>query len=131
MSHLIQHMNCLSIAADLDRIHKIQVQGQKWLEGTMLSWQPKMMKKMLSVMLLSNLIILHFLWMWSGIWFVATASVCIWTWIWPMRHCRLVQEMAFWFQCWKTQLVSFDQSTNSGAIDEKMDGFALEGKPSF
>ena len=38
---------------------------------------------------------------WASIWFVATSGVGIWTWIWPMRHCGLGQEMACWFQCWK------------------------------
>ena len=31
----------------------------------------------------------------------------------------------------KTQLVSFDWSNNTGAIDVKMDGFVLEEKSSF
>ena len=31
----------------------------------------------------------------------------------------------------KTQLVSFDRSNNTGAIDVKMDGSALEEKASF
>ena len=31
----------------------------------------------------------------------------------------------------KTQLVSFDQSNNTGAIDVKMDGFILEEKSYF
>ena len=31
----------------------------------------------------------------------------------------------------KTQLVSFDQFNNTGAIDVKMDGSVLEGKSSF
>ena len=31
----------------------------------------------------------------------------------------------------KTQLISFDQSNNTGAIDVKMDGSVLEEKPSF
>ena len=32
------------------------------------------------------------------------------------------------FNSGETQLVSFDWSNNSGAIDMKMDGFVLEGK---
>ena len=36
---------------------------------------------------------------------VATARIHLWTWIWPMRCCRNKQEVACWFQHWKTQLV--------------------------
>ena len=35
------------------------------------------------------------------------------------------------FNAGKTQLISFDQSNNTGAIDVKMDGSVLEEKPSF
>ena len=35
------------------------------------------------------------------------------------------------FNAGKTQLVSFDWSNNTGAIDVKMDGSVLEGKSSF
>ena len=35
------------------------------------------------------------------------------------------------FNAWKTQLVSFDWSNNTGAIDVKMDGSVLEEKSSF
>ena len=35
------------------------------------------------------------------------------------------------FNAWKTQLVSFDWSNNTGAIDMKMDGSVLEEKSSF
>ena len=35
------------------------------------------------------------------------------------------------FDAGKTQLVSFDWSKNTGAIDVKMDGTVLEGKTSF
>ena len=35
------------------------------------------------------------------------------------------------FNAGKTQLVSFDRSNNTGAIDVKMDGFVLEEKSSF
>ena len=35
------------------------------------------------------------------------------------------------FNAGKTQLVSFDQSNNSGSIDVKMDGSILEEKSSF
>ena len=35
------------------------------------------------------------------------------------------------FNAGKTQLVLFDQSNNTGAIDMKMDGFVLEEKSSF
>ena len=36
-----------------------------------------------------------------------------------------------YFNAGKTQLVSFDQSNNTGAIDVKMDGSVLEEKSSF
>ena len=35
------------------------------------------------------------------------------------------------FNAGKTQLVSFDQSNNTGAIDVKMDGSVIEEKSSF
>ena len=35
------------------------------------------------------------------------------------------------FNAWKTHLVSFDRSSNTGAIDMKMDGSVLEEKSSF
>ena len=35
------------------------------------------------------------------------------------------------FKAGKTQLVSFDRSNNTGAIDVKMDGSVLEENPSF
>ena len=35
------------------------------------------------------------------------------------------------FNAGKTQLISFDQSNNTGAIDVKMDGLVFEEKPSF
>ena len=69
--------------------------------------------------------------MWSGIWSVATTWIGFWTWIWSTRHCGLGQEVACWFWCWKTQLVSFDQSNNTGAIDVKMDVSVLEEKSFF
>ena len=43
-----------------------------------------------------------------------------------MRYCGLLH-----FNAGKTQLVSFDCSNNTGAIDVKMDGSVLEEKPSF
>ena len=33
----------------------------------------------------------------SSIWLVATNQVCLWTWIWPTRHCRLGREVVCWF----------------------------------
>ena len=86
------------------------------------------------VILLSMLTILlstlYTLYVWSGIRSVATTSVCFWTWIWPTRHCRPGKWLVD-FIAGKTQLVSFDWSNNSGAIDVKMDGSFSEGKPSF
>ena len=68
---------------------------------------------------------------WSAIWFVATTRVDLWIWIWSTRHCGLGQEVACWFHCWKTYLVSFYLSNNSGTIDMKMYGFVLEEKLSW
>ena len=39
--------------------------------------------------------------------------------------------MACWFQCWETQLISFDRSNNYDSIGVKMDGSVLEEKSSF
>ena len=51
---------------------------------------------------------------WYLIW--ATTRIGFWTWIWSLRHCRLGQKVACWFQCWKNSASSFDQSNNTGAI---------------
>ena len=50
-----------------------------------------------------------------------------------MRHCGLGYEVDCFvdFNPTKTQLVSFDQSDNIGAIDVKMDESVLEEKSSF
>ena len=58
--------------------------------------------------------------LWSGIWFLATTRVGLWTWISPTRHCRLGHEFACLVKCWKIQLVLFDQSNSSCAIEVKM-----------
>ena len=55
--------------------------------------------------------------MWSDIWFVATTRVSFWTWIWPTRHCRLRQEVACWFQCWKTLACFEGKSSFSSKLD--------------
>ena len=62
---------------------------------------------------------------------MVTSKFGCWTWVWSTIHCGLGQKMACWFQRWKTQLVSFDQSNNTGAIDVKVDGSVLEEKSSF
>ena len=69
--------------------------------------------------------------MWSGIWSLATTRNGFWTWICSTRHCGLGQEVACWFHCWKTQLVSFDCSNNFGAIYVKRNGSILEKISSF
>ena len=59
---------------------------------------------MLSVILLSMLMMLlstlsvtrH------SIWPLATTGNGSWIWIWYVRHCWLEQEVACWFQCWKS-----------------------------
>ena len=49
-----------------------------------------------------------------------------------MRHCGLWQGKSLVnFKAGKTQLVLFDQSNSTGAIDVKMDGSFLEEKSSF
>ena len=47
------------------------------------------------------------------------------------RTLRTAREWLVEFYARKTQLVSFDWSNNTGAIDVKMDGSVLEGKSSF
>ena len=81
---------------------------------------------MSSIILLSMLVIFLKL-LWAFIWFLATTWVYPWAWIWPARHCRLMQKVA--------QLFSFDRYHNSslnyfGAIDVKIDGSVLEEKSS-
>ena len=63
--------------------------------------------------------------LWQQLW------VGFYTRIWPMRHCRLGQEVACWFIAGKIQLVLFDRSNDFGAIDAKMDGSVLEEKSSL
>ena len=41
------------------------------------------------------------------------------------------RKWLFDFNAGKTQLISFDRSTNTGAIDEKMNGSVLDKKSSF
>ena len=49
-----------------------------------------------------------------------------------LRDTGLGQEVVFDdFNVGKTQLVSFDWSNNTGAIDVKMDGYVFEEKSSF
>ena len=45
-----------------------------------------------------------------------------------MRYFGLGQEVVFDFNAGKTQLVLFDRSNNTGAIDVKMDGSVFEEK---
>ena len=60
-----------------------------------------------------------------GIWSVATTRIGFWIWIWSIRHSTGAGSD------WKTQLVSYDWSNNTTAIDVKMDGPVLEEKSSF
>ena len=53
------------------------------------------------------------------------------TWIRSVGHCGLRQKVGCWFQCWKIWLVLFDQSSNTGVIDVKMNGSVFEEKSSF
>ena len=67
--------------------------------------------------------------MWLGIWSVGTTRIGFWTWIWTTRHWGT--KWLVDFNAGKTQLVSFDESSNTGAIDVKVDGSILEEKSSF
>ena len=51
---------------------------------------------------------------WLGSSSLATTRYSHSTWIWSLRHCGLRQEVAYWFQCWKIELVLFDWSNNTG-----------------
>ena len=84
---------------------------------------------MLSVILLS-IWYYSFLKMWSGNWSVAAIN-----WL---LNLNLIYETLYWVRKWlvdfsagKTQLVSFDQCKNTGAIDVKTDGSVLEEKSFF
>ena len=86
---------------------------------------------MLSVILLSMLMILLF------ILSVTKHLICGNKLNWLLIS-NLIYKTLDWGKKWlvdfnarKTQLVSFDQSSNNGSIDVKMDGFVLEGKSSF
>ena len=48
-----------------------------------------------------------------------------------MRHCGLGRKWLVDFSAGKAQLVLFDRSNNTGAIDVEMDGSVLEKKSSF
>ena len=64
--------------------------------------------------------------MWSGIWSVGTTRIDFWAWIWSTRHCRLgAGSGLFDFNVAKTQLFSLDRSSDTGAIDVKIDGSVL------
>ena len=82
---------------------------------------------MLSVILLSMLMILHSKVI-SGKWSVATTRVGCWTWIWWTRH--RTRARSGLFQYWKKS-TCFVRSCNTDAIDVKMEGSAVEEKPSL
>ena len=69
--------------------------------------------------------------MWSGIWSVATTRIAFWTWIWPTRHLDWGRKWLVDFNAGKIQLISFDRTKNTGAINVKIDGSVLERKSSF
>ena len=79
---------------------------------------------MLSVMLLSMLMIL------LSILSVIRHLVCGSKWNW-LLNLDWGRKWLADFNAGKTQLVSFDWSNNTGAIDMKMDGFVLQEKSSF
>ena len=61
--------------------------------------------------------------------------ICSNNWNWLLNYLNLIYETLDWGRNWlvdftagKTQLVSFDQSCNTGAINVKMDGSVLEEK---
>ena len=67
--------------------------------------------------------------MWLGIWSVGITRIGFWIWIWTTRHWGT--KWLVDFNAGKTQLVSFDESSNAGAVDVKVDGSILEEKSSF
>ena len=67
----------------------------------------------------------------SGIWSVPTTWNGFPTWTLPTSPCGLGQEVLVDFNAGKTQLVSFDQSNNTGCIDVKKNRSVLEEKSSF
>ena len=63
-------------------------------------------------------------------------AVYLWTWMLscnekPMQAASVSKLEFISFNHEKTQLASFDQCNNTGTIDVKMGGSALEEKPSF
>ena len=62
---------------------------------------------------------------------VATTRNGFWTWTSSKRHCGLGQEVAHKFNAGKNQVVIFNQSNNTGAIDMKTDGSVSDEKSSF
>ena len=85
---------------------------------------------MLPVKLLSMLLLLLSILMWSNIWFLAKVRVGFWKWIWPTRSCEVGKQVttaAFpAFQCLKIWTCFFVWSIKSGVIDVKMDWSVLE-----
>ena len=68
--------------------------------------------------------------MWPDIWSVGTTRIGFWTWIWSTNTGQK-QEVVVDFNTEKTQLVSFDRSNDTDAVDVKMDGSVLQEKSSF
>ena len=66
--------------------------------------------------------------MWSGIWSVAAIRIGFWFGFDLWDTADWVRKWLVDFGAGKTQLVSFDQCKNTGAIDLKTDGSVLEGK---
>ena len=62
---------------------------------------------------------------------MATTRIDVWTWIWSTRHRGLGRKWPANFITGKAQLVSFDRSNNTGAIDVEMDVSFLEEISSF
>ena len=89
---------------------------------------------MLAVILLFVLMISVYtlsLYVWSGIWSVATTRIGFWTWIWFKDTVDWGRKLLVDFSAGKTQLVLFDWSDNTGSIDVKMDGSVVEEESSF
>ena len=57
---------------------------------------------------------------------LAKTTIGFRTWIWSTRHCELGTKWLVDFNAGKAQLVSFDWSNNTGAINLKIDGPTLE-----
>ena len=69
--------------------------------------------------------------MWSSICSVPTSRIGLWSWIWSKGHFGLGRKWLVTFNVRKTELVSFEPSTNTFAIDMKINGAVCEETSSW